>query len=444
MLGVSTDSREKLDGKLFVALKGERMDAHQFVGDAIRNGATAVLVHEDRPEFASLKNQAAFFIVPDTLKGLQDLAHHWRMRHPFQVIGITGSNGKTSTKEFLYALLKEFKPTVASKGSFNNHWGVPLSILSAGDDCQILILEMGMNHLGELTTLADIARPDIVTVTMVGRSHIGELGSQENVARAKEEIYKASPHAVAVYNVDNQWTRAMYMEAEKNNEHPRRITFSSHVPGANVSIRADQLTADGMHVTGEIGGVKGIATIKIFGRHNVVNIEAAAALAWAAGMPAEAIWKKLNGLQVSSWGRNQWIKMPSGTMVLFDAYNANPESMTALLKNLYELETIGKKYLILGEMLELGSESPRAHREIGELAGKIGVDGVWFIGEHCKDVETGLKQTGFANPAYFSSKFEPEISEKIKSNLNPQDVVAVKASRGQKLETVLEHWGLNP
>jgi UDP-N-acetylmuramoyl-tripeptide--D-alanyl-D-alanine ligase len=443
MTGVSTDSREKLNGKLFIALKGERMDAHQFVAAAIGNGASAVMVHEDLPEFAALKSKAAFFFVNDTLKGLQDLAKFWRVKHDFLTIGITGSNGKTSTKEFLYALIKDFKPTVASKGSFNNHWGVPLSILSAGPDCEILILEMGMNHLGELTTLVRIAQPDIVGVTMVGRSHIGELGSQENVAKAKQEIYFASPSAIGIYNVDNQWTRAMYADA-KISARSRMITFSSHVPRSDVSIRAERLTSDAMQVTGEIGGVKGVASVKVFGRHNIVNLEAAAAFAWAAGMTPEAIWKKLNGLEASSWGRNQWIKMPTGTMVLFDGYNANPESMTALLKNLYELEAMGKKFLILGEMLELGSESPSAHREIGELVGKINVDGLWFIGEHHKDVETGLRSTGFANPAFFSDKFDPAISQQIKSELSPQDVVAIKASRGTKLETVLEHWGLQP
>lgn len=442
MTGVSTDSRENLTGRLFVALKGEHFDAHQFVEGAVKNGAAAVLVHTDRPEFAALKSKAAFFFVKDTLKGLQDLSHFWRRKHNFQVIGISGSNGKTSTKEFLFELLKDFKPTVASQGSFNNHWGVPLSILSAGSDCKILILEMGMNHLGELELLAKIAEPDIVGVTMVGRSHIGELGSQANVAKAKEELYKTALKAAAVFNVDNEWTQGMFDHAKKAGTHSRLITFSSHVHDTDVSLRADRISPAAMQIVGQIDGVQGQASVKVFGRHNVNNIMTAAALALAAGMTAEMIWKKLDGLQISAWGRNQWLQMPTGTLVLFDAYNANPESMTALLKNLYELETTGKKFLILGEMLELGAESAKAHREIGDLAGTIGADGIWFIGEHYKDVESGVRQSGFSNPAYFSLAFDPEISRKIKDGLRPQDMVAVKASRGTKLETVLEHWGL--
>jgi len=442
MSGVSTDSRENLTGKLFVALKGERLDAHQFVAGAIKNGAAAVLVHADLPEFAALKSKAAFFFVKDTLKGLQDLAHYWRRKHKFQVIGVSGSNGKTSTKEFLYELVKDFKPTVASKGSFNNHWGVPLSILSAGDDCKLLILEMGMNHLGELELLAKIAEPDIVGITMVGRSHIGELGSQANVAKAKEELYKTAPKAAAAFNMDNEWTRLMYDNAKKAGTHSRMITFSSHVPGPDVSLRAEKVTAAGMKIVGRIAGVEGSGSVKVFGRHNVTNLMIASSLAFLAGMTPDQIWKKLDGLEISSWGRNQWLKMPSGTLVLFDGYNANPESMAALLKNLYELETDGKKFLVLGEMLELGAESAKAHREIGDLAGKIGADGIWFIGEHFKDVESGVKASGFNNPAYFSKQFDPEISQKIKGGLSSKDLVAVKASRGTKLETVLEHWGL--
>jgi UDP-N-acetylmuramoyl-tripeptide--D-alanyl-D-alanine ligase len=303
---------------------------------------------------------------------------------------------------------------------------------------------MGMNHLGELTTLAKIAEPDIVSVTMVGRSHIGELGSQENVAKAKEELYLAAPKAIAIFNIDNQWTSAMFERAKARKTHAQLIAFSSHVPEPDVSIRAEKVTAQGMKILGSIGGIKGNGSVKIFGRHNVNNLMVAAACAFAAGLPPEMIWKKLDGLQVSSWGRNQWLQLPNGAMVLFDAYNANPESMNAMLKNIYELETNGKKFLVLGEMLELGSESPKAHKEIGDLAGKIGADGIWFIGDHFRDVEAGVKESGFANEAFYSPKFDENISQKIQKSLGPEDVVAVKASRGTKLEVVLEHWGLKP
>jgi UDP-N-acetylmuramoyl-tripeptide--D-alanyl-D-alanine ligase len=159
-------------------------------------------------------------------------------------------------------------------------------------------------------------------------------------------------------------------------------------------------------------------------------------------MPPEEIWKKLPAVTSSAWGRNQWIKMPKGTKVLFDAYNANPASMAALLKNVYELESEGRKILILGEMLELGKESVPAHKELGELVGKMGADVCWFIGAHFQDVEQGLKSSGFFGTTYCTPGFDKKISTEIKESLAPADLVAVKASRGTKLETVLEDWGI--
>lgn len=438
--GVATDSREKMAGKLFVALKGDKFDAHDFVGAAVANGAAAVMVSEHRSEYDKLNT--AVFVVPDTLRGLQDLAHAWRVKNPFHVIAISGSNGKTSSKEFAYELVKDFKRTTASQGSFNNHWGVPLTILSAPADTELLILEMGMNHLGELARLVEIALPNVTVVTMVGRSHIGELGSQENVARAKEELYLGAPSSVAIFNLDNEFTRAMYERAVVNRTHTKLITFSSHVPRCNVEMRAEKMTVEGLNISGSIGDLKGRCMVNVFGRQNVTNLMVASSVALASGMSPEQIWKKLNRLSASAWGRNQWLKLDNGATVLFDAYNANPESMTAMLKNLYELDAPGRRILILGEMRELGKESPRAHTELGEIAGSLAAEVVWFIGEHHKDFAAGLKKAGLPVEGHFSAEFDEKIADKIKASLQSTDIVAVKASRGQKLEAVLEHWGM--
>jgi UDP-N-acetylmuramoyl-tripeptide--D-alanyl-D-alanine ligase len=440
--GVATDSREKMTGQLFVALKGDNFDAHNFIKGAVENDCAAILVHEDRPEYKDLK--IGVFLVEDTLRGLQDIAHAWRKKNPFLVIGVSGSNGKTSTKEFAYQILKDFKKTTASQGSFNNHWGVPITILSAPAETKILLLEMGMNHRGELTRLAEIAEPDITVITMVGKSHVGELGSQEEVAKAKEELYLAAPRSIAIFNIDNEYTRAMFTRSKQINTHKKLMTFSSHVPGSDVELRAEKMNVEGLTIVGQIAGAKGHCTVKVFGRQNINNLMTAASIGLAVGMTPQQIWKKLDGLSAAAWGRNQWLKLPSGQNVLFDGYNANPESMSAMLKNLYELDSEGRRVLILGEMRELGSESRVAHQELGELAGKIAAEIVWFIGEHHKDFEAGWKKVGGSPSAYFSAQFDPEIANKIKSSLKPSDIVAVKASRGQKLETVLEHWGLQP
>ena len=440
--GVGTDSRVEGVGRLFVALKGERFDGHDYVAAAVSNGASAVLVHQDRPEFEKLKQKVAFFHVSDTLEALQRLGSFWRRKHDFFVLAISGSNGKTSSKEMTFEILKGFQPTVASQGSFNNHWGVPISILSAAPDTRILVLEMGMNHLGELAALATLADPNVTVITMVGSSHIGLLGSQENIAKAKEELYLGAPKSIAIFNLDNQWTSSMYVRAMSRGTHKRLLTFSSHKPNCDVCLRAERMTMDGLEVVGTIAGVSGRVFVRIFGRQNLNNLMVASSLALSAGMPPADIWKRLPDLSVETWGRNQWMTMPSKASVLFDAYNANPSSMAAMLRNVYELESQGQKILILGDMLELGEESARAHQELGDLAGKVGVDMIWFIGSHAGDVEQALSKSGFAGQSFFSRDFDSQISSTIKETLKANDVVAIKASRGQRLERVLEHWGI--
>jgi UDP-N-acetylmuramoyl-tripeptide--D-alanyl-D-alanine ligase len=325
----------------------------------------------------------------------------------------------------------------ASKGSFNNHWGVPLTLLEAGPEHTHLILEMGMNHAGEIWRLCQIAEPDIVVVTSVGRAHIGELGSQEAVAAAKEEIYSASPGAVHVFNVDNEWT--MRMQARS---HAKQVLFSSFRSGVDVSLRAQRLTWDGLDVSGRIGGVEGRTWVHVLGRQNTVNLMAASALAFAAGMKSEDIWRALAVLHDGAWGRNQVVPLTNGARLLFDGYNANPDSMTALLKNLYEMETAGRKFLIVGDMLELGGFTEKAHEEIGERAGAVGFEGVWYVGQNAEAFARGYERV--AHPMFFvhSAKVDPELSRQFLQLLRSEDLVAVKASRGVALEHAFDGWPL--
>lgn len=441
--GIATDSREKMPGKLFVALKGERFDAHDFLPGAIENQCAAVLVSENRPQIQSARN-VGVFQVKDTLLALQTLAADWRVRNSFFVIGISGSNGKTSTKEITYQLIKDFKKAHASQGSFNNHWGVPFSILGASAEDKVLVLEMGMNHKGELTRLSEIAKPDITVITMVGTAHIGELGSQQAIAEAKEELYIASPRSIACFNLDNEFTRDMYARARAAGTHPRLLTFSSHVPRCDVELRAERMGIEGLEISGTIGEFKGQCTIKAFGRHNLVNIMAASSLALGCGMPAKDVWKKLSEVVFESWGRNQWLKLSNGAHVLFDGYNANPESMTALIKNVFELDVPGRRIFVLGEMRELGDKSAYEHEKLGELAASVSPEIVWFMGDHSADFEKGFKRATGSSQLFVSSGFETTIADRLRKLLLPTDIIALKASRGQKIETVLQHWGLEP
>lgn len=434
---VGTDTRQDLTGRLFVPLKGENFDAHDFVVQAVAKGAAAVLVHEWRNEWQELSQKVPFVRVKDSLEGLQELAKFWRKRQGFFIFGITGSNGKTSTKEFTYALLKNHFKTHASKGSYNNHWGVPLTILEAGPEHTHLVVEMGMNKAGEIWRLCLIAEPDVVVVTTVGRAHIGELGSQAAIAQAKEEIYLSSPRATHVFNVDNEWTMRMQGRSQA-----KQITFSSFRSSVDVHLRAQRLTWEGLDIVGHIDDVKNQTWVRVFGRHNVVNLMAAAGLALAAGLKPEQIWQGLSEIQDVAWGRNQIVPLANGARVLFDGYNANPDSMQALLKNLYEMEVSGKKHLIVGDMRELGSFTDQAHEELGERVGQIGFGSLWYVGKNGSAFMKGLKKGALPPFLKLSEDTDPQIAAEFCQNLKDGDLVAVKASRGMALERVLEKWPL--
>lgn len=434
---VSTDTRQDLSGRLYIPLKGEKFDAHDFVPKAVEAGARAILVHTWRSEWESLKSKVSFIQVQDTLQGLQALAKMWRKKQGYKVIAITGSNGKTSTKEFTFALLKDHFKTHASKGSFNNHWGVPLSILEATSEHTHLILEMGMNHSGEIWKLCLIAEPDICAVTNVGRAHIGELGSQEAIAQAKEEIYNATPKAIHIFNGDNEWT--MRMEARS---HAKKFAFSAFRPEAQVSLRAQRMDWNGLDLIGSIGGESGQAFVPVLGRHNVANLMTAATLALAAGLAPNKIWRGLAQIKDTAWGRNQVVALTNGARVLFDAYNANPDSVQALIKNLYEMEMTGAKYLILGDMRELGTFSEKAHEEAGERAAAVPFQGVWFIGEFAKAFWRGFEKVRKTETAFSSPQIDPAIAKNFLGLLKAGDLVAIKGSRGMELENVLNGWPL--
>ncbi len=434
---VGTDTRQDLSGRLFVPLKGEKFDAHNFVERAVEQGATAILVHEWRPQWESLSQKVPFVLVDDTLKALQSFANYWRRRMDFFVIAITGSNGKTSTKEFTHALLKNHHSTFASKGSYNNHWGVPLTILEAGPEHSHLVVEMGMNKAGEIWRLCLIAEPDVVAVTMVGRAHIGELGSQEAVAQAKEEIYLACPQAVHVFNVDNEWTMRMQTRSGA-----RQISFSSFRPSADVHLRAQRMDWNGLEIVGHIKSSSQQAQVRVFGRHNVINLMAAAALALACGIEPEQIWQGLTQIRDVAWGRNQLVDLQNGARVLFDGYNANPDSMQALLKNLFEMDVPGRKFLVVGDMRELGAFTEQAHQELGERAGHVGFHAVWYVGQNGKAFARGLEKAAKSVNFTHSPDFDIKVAEQFGALLQKGDIVGVKASRGVAIERAVQAWPL--
>jgi UDP-N-acetylmuramoyl-tripeptide--D-alanyl-D-alanine ligase len=437
--GVGTDSRAALRGQLFVALRGANFDAHDFLDQAVAQGAGGLLI--DRAPLRPLPTSLTLIKVADTLLALQALARFWRHKMPARIVALTGSNGKTTTKEFLAHILGQRYRVHFSPGSYNNHWGVPISLLGLRSDHDIAVVEMGMNHRHEIEKLCSIAEPDVVGVTMVGRAHIGELGSQANIALAKREIYDFSPRARRVFNLDNEWTLAMFDGEKKTRPAERVWTFATFREDADVQMRISRMSFRDIQVEGRIDGVSGQASIPVYGRHNLTNVMAAAALALACGMDASDIWRSLSGLK-GSWGRNQLVQLNDGSELVFDGYNANPDSVTALLKNFFETDVAGKKVVILGEMLELGTERAASHREIGEMVGRSMFDVVWFLGPSCADFAAGVESTQFSKKLFVSEGYEEKVARQIAAMLKPGDVTVVKGSRGAKLEQVV--LALNP
>lgn len=436
---LGSDTRTDLKGRLFVALKGENHDAHDYLNQACAQGASALLLHKNEQLISAQYNQVSVVKVDDTLLALQKLAQWWRVQCQWKVIGITGSSGKTTTKEITKGILSTKFKTYAHAKNFNNHWGVPFLLLDVPRDVDCVIVEMGMSGLREIERLCQIAKPDIVVCTMVGRAHIGELGSIEKIAQAKQEIYLNSPGAIHVYNLDNEQT--IEMHAQRQKAQPQSVvTFSSFREDGDVQLRATTMSLMGLTIEGKICGVPGKAQIAIIGRHNVVNISAAVGCALAFGMSPDQIWSALKTLQVQTWGRNELMSVGNKKNILFDAYNANPESMAALVRNLFEITTDGKKVAILGEMLELGAIADSAHQELGEMVANTDIELVWFVGEHAPAFEAGLKLGGFRKTYFISNSYEEELALKIGSMIQPQDVVVIKGSRGMKLERVVQAW----
>ena len=466
--GVGTDTRSSLEGQLFVALRGDSYDAHLFLKNAANAGASALLIHEfpkemSEPEREELKQRVTIIEVKDTLKGLQALANHWRHKMPAKILGITGTNGKTTTKEFVAAILGSKLSVQYSKGSFNNHWGVPISLLSITPAHQVAVIEMGLNHAGELRTLSQIAEPDTVVCTMVGRGHLEGLGTIEGVARAKSEIYEMAPAASSrIFNLENFYTRAMMQKFAPHLPDDQILTFagcdSAKLPEIqnalaqsprgesfggttqrelDVQLKVISVESDALVIRGSIRGKEGEARVPVFGQHNITNLMAAAALALSCQMTPEEIWEALP-LCRTAWGRNQWVKLESGARALFDAYNANPESMLAAVSNFSELRAQGsRKFAVLGEMREMGDAAPLVHRELGEAVARAGFAGVLFIGPSAKDFASGLAAQGYSNTSVISDTYENELAARLVPVLHPTDIVLVKGSRGMQLERVL-------
>ncbi len=437
--GFGTDTRKDLTGQLFIALKGDSYDAHQFLDRAVQSGAAVLLVHELPTQFEYLKEKVSVLLVPDTLKALQNFAAEYRKTLKTKIIGITGSNGKTTTKEFTAQILSQYKKTHYSQGSFNNHWGVPMTLLSIPEDAAFAVVEMGMNHAGEITELVKIADPDITVCTMVGTAHLGFFGTSANIAKAKSEIYLESrADTIRIFNQDQELTFDMMYPVAKKFPESRMLSFSEKNREADVFFRIEELGMKEIKLSGLIATVPGTATVPVFGKQNLTNLMAAATIAYVCGMAPEKIWTALL-LCKTSWGRNQFVGTKSGAEILFDGYNANPDSMRALLENIPLLKCQRNKIGVFGQMKELGELSSASHIEIGELAGRSGFAEIYFIGEDHAAFRAGVQKSGFKNAVFIEPEFSVELGKRLGLSVGAGDIIVIKGSRGAETERFISY-----
>jgi UDP-N-acetylmuramoyl-tripeptide--D-alanyl-D-alanine ligase len=366
--GVGSDTRTIAPGELFVALRGERFDAHDFIADAARRGAVAAMV--SRPVAS---DRLAQVVVNDTRLALGRLAAQWRARFSMPLVALTGSNGKTTVKEMLAAILAAHcggrEPVLATEGNFNNDIGMPLTLLRMRDPHRYAVIEMGMNHEREIDYLTRIAAPTVALVNNAQRAHVGLLGNVEAVARAKGEIYAGlGAGGIAVVNEDDAF--APYW---KSLNRARRVVTFGLVASADV--RAVAAGAQARFVTPADAFA---VTLAVKGAHNLANAAAACAAAHALEIPPAAMQAGLAAFKGVP-GRLQRRHAPSGALVIDDSYNANPESMVAALRVLGEEP--GRKVFVMGDMGELGAESNALHAEVGRIARESGVDALLALGE---------------------------------------------------------------
>jgi UDP-N-acetylmuramoyl-tripeptide--D-alanyl-D-alanine ligase len=422
---VVIDSRAAVPGSLFAALPGERVDGHDFALAAVAGGSVAVL--------ASRPTGVPTLIVADVPAALARLARTVVDSLPGLIIaGITGSVGKTTTKDLAAQLIEQLGPTVAPYGSFNNEIGHPLTVLRAAQDTRYLVLELSARGAGHIAALCEIAPPVLGVVLRVGLAHAGEFGGLAEVARAKGELPAALPaHGVALLNADDPYVLAM-----ADRTAARVVTFgaSGEAEVRARDVRLDDHGRPGFTLVTPDGSAP--VRLRLSGEHNVVNALAAAALAGELGLDVAAIADGLSAATARSRWRMEVTQRPDGVTVINDAYNANPEAMTAAIGTLAAMGGGRRTFAVLGPMAELGSESRARHEEAGAQAARAGVAGLIVVGEDASPMLAGAKAERSWRGELLGVPDVSSAVEALGARLGPGDVVLVKASRSAGLEQV--------
>lgn len=418
------DSREARDGTLFVPLPGAHVDGHEFIADAYRRGAHGYLLEQGRP----VPDAPGAVVVDDPADALLGLGAWMRDTAAPTVVGVTGSTGKTTTKDLIAAAVGTQRRVVANTGSYNNELGVPLTCCRIDRDTEVLVAEVGARGLGHIAKLARVLRPDIAVVTTIGSSHLELLGDVETVARAKAELVESLPAGggTAVLNADDD--RVIGLAARATG---RVVTYGR---GPEATWRAEGVSLDefaraSFDAVG--GGQRVPVRLGIPGEHNVSNALAALAVADVCGVDVEVAARRLETAEVSRW-RMEMGTTPAGVRVLNDAYNASPEAVRAALDTLAALPA-RRRFAALGQMAELGETSAEAHRRVGEHCAALGLDGVVVVGEGAEGVLEGARSAGLTGALHAVDDAEA-AADLLAAELGDGDALLVKASRSVGLE----------
>jgi UDP-N-acetylmuramoyl-tripeptide--D-alanyl-D-alanine ligase len=453
---VVTDSRDATPGSLYVAKRGEAADGHDFVGAAFERGAVLALVEHDVADGAGRSYPAV--VVRDPVLAMGALAAEAVRRirasraadgEPLTVIGITGSAGKTTTKDLLAGILAGEGQTIAPQGSYNGEVGVPLTVFKAGLDTRYLVIEMGATGVGHISYLAEMVRPDIGVVLGVGTAHAGEFGGVENIALAKGELVEALPAAgTAVLNLDDARVAAMAARTRAT-----VLGFSAQPAGAEdaggARVRAEgvELSPAGhpefeLFLPGERAGYHVAA--KLIGAHHIANLLAAAAAAHAAGVPGARIAASLSAQTAASRWRMERTERADGVTVINDAYNANPESRRAALRTLADLGRGRRTWAVLGAMLELGPDSIREHMAVGTQVVRLNISRLVVVGREARSLYVSAVNEGsWGNECVFAETAE-EAYELLQAELEPGDLVLFKSSNSIGLRHLGDRIALPP
>ena len=438
---ITADSRSIAAGALFVALPGARADGHDFVPAAYAAGAAAALTRHPVPD-------ALCLVVADPLVALGRLARHLVDRGAasgLRVVGITGSQGKTSTKDLLSQVLEGAGPTVAPAGNLNNELGVPLTVSRIEEDTRFLVAEMGARGIGHIAYLCDIAPPTVGVVLNVGHAHVGEFGGQAAIARAKGELVEALPtDGTAVLNAADPLVWAM-----RERTAATVLAFSAQEAPSGPGVWASDLAGDPsgryafrLHTRLPEAAADGEAEVRLQvpGRHQVGNALAAAAAALALGLELDQVAGRLSRATARSRWRMELHERDDGVTVLNDAYNANPDSMAAAVGTLAELSGPRQRrtWAVLGDMLELGNEAEQAHAALGTLVATSGIDRLIAVGAYAEPMAAAARAGGLTDGAVRAYRDKAAAQAAVLAELAPGDVVLVKASRGLALDTVAE------